>query len=317
MKLQQLRYAVEVYRRNLNVSEAADALFTSQPGVSKQIRMLEEELGVPIFIRSGKRIVAVTQAGEAVLETAAQILRDVQKIKNMGSEFAGTQDGFLTVASTHSFARYRLPETVAFFQAAYPDVILNIKLGSSTEITEMVCNGEADLAVGQDLPDDKQVLRRLPCGAWHYALLMQPNHALTGLTSPQDLRLQDIADLPLLADSTVFQAGTAAARAFTKANLPIPHLTFASTDAELLKDYVRLGLGVALLDSVATQTHCDSLQILDVRHLFEASHCHIALRTDTLMRACLTGFIGHLAPDLTPQRVEQLLYAPVADDFSI
>ena len=122
MKLQQLRYAVEVYHRNLNVSEAAEALFTSQPGISKQIRLLEDELGTQIFIRSGKRIVAVTQAGTAILETAEQILRNVQNIKNISSEFSDTSAGTLTIAATHSILLFKLPDVVATFQAAFPDL---------------------------------------------------------------------------------------------------------------------------------------------------------------------------------------------------
>ena len=144
MKLQQLRYALEVYRHNLNVSEAADALFTSQPGISKQIRLLEEELGIQIFIRSGKRVVSVSQPGKAVLEISERILRDVQNIKNIGSEFTDHDSGSLTIATTHTQARYALPKIVAEFVKTYPKVNLTIKQGSPSAIAQMVSSGEAD-----------------------------------------------------------------------------------------------------------------------------------------------------------------------------
>ncbi|MFC2562056.1 MAG: LysR family transcriptional regulator, partial [Kingella oralis] len=147
MKLQQLRYAVEVFRHNLNVSEAAEALFTSQPGVSKQIRLLEDELGVQIFIRSGKRIVAVTQVGMAVLETAEQVLRGVRNIKNIGGEFAKTESGSFTLGATHDLLRFRLPSVLAGFRALFPDVRLVLKQGSPAELMGMVFNGEVDLAL--------------------------------------------------------------------------------------------------------------------------------------------------------------------------
>ena len=151
MKLQQLRYAVEVFRHNLNVSEAAEALFTSQPGVSKQIRLLEDELGVQIFIRSGKRIVAVTQVGMAVLETAEQVLRGVRNIKNIGGEFAKTESGSFTLGATHALLRFRLPSVLAGFRALFPDVRLVLKQGSPAELMGMVFNGEVDLALTMDV----------------------------------------------------------------------------------------------------------------------------------------------------------------------
>ena len=147
MKLQQLRYALEVFRHNLNVSEAAESLFTSQPGVSKQIRLLEEELGIQIFIRSGKRIVSVSQPGKAVLQMAERILHDIQNIKNIGNEFAKQDDGVLTIAATHTAARYILPPVVASFAAVYPKVRLNIRQGTPEAVRQTVSDGLADLAV--------------------------------------------------------------------------------------------------------------------------------------------------------------------------
>ncbi|XXQ68383.1 LysR substrate-binding domain-containing protein [Neisseriaceae bacterium B1] len=315
MKLQQLRYAVEVFRHNLNVSEAAEALFTSQPGVSKQIRLLEEELGTQIFIRSGKRIVAVTQPGQAILETASQVLREVQNIKNISGEFTDSQSGVLTIAATHTQMRYRLPETVAHFLRTYPEVRLNLKQGTPEEIAQMVFNGEADLAFGEDVDDNMSDLRRLPCGQWHYALIVPREHALL---QHAHLSLADIAAYPLLSNEFAFQAASAALRAFNRARLSHYRVAFQAADNEVLKTYVRLGLGVALIDAIAFDETCDTdLVAIDVGHLFDNAFYHAILRSDTLIRSYTYDFIEHLCPSLNKDRVNQLLYAPSIEDFSI
>ena len=211
MKLQQLRYAVEVFRHNLNVSEAAEALFTSQPGVSKQIRLLEDELGVQIFIRSGKRIVAVTQVGMAVLETAEQVLRGVRNIKNIGGEFAKTESGSFTLGATHDLLRFRLPSVLAGFRALFPDVRLVLKQGSPAELMGMVFNGEADLALTMDVAGDGEDLRKLSFGEWRYVLVLPRGHELA---DKEEISLADVAALPLLTYGFAFDGGALAARAF-------------------------------------------------------------------------------------------------------
>lgn len=315
MKLQQLRYVVEVFRHNLNVSEAAEALFTSQPGVSKQIRLLEEELGTQIFIRSGKRIVAVTQPGLAILETASQVLREVQNIKNISGEFTDAQSGVLTVAATHTQMRYRLPETVAHFLRTYPEVRLNLKQGTPDEIAQMVFNGEADLAFGEDVDDNMSDLRRLPCGQWRYALILPRNHELL---QRAHLSLADIASYPLLCNEFAFQAASTALRAFNRAQLNHYRIAFQAADNEVLKTYVRLGLGVALIDAVAFDATRDTdLVSLDIGHLFDNAFYYAILRSDTLIRSYTYDFIQHICPSLHKDRVNQLLYAPSIEDFSI
>lgn len=315
MKLQQLRYAVEVWRHNLNVSEAADALFTSQPGVSKQIRLLEEELGTQIFIRSGKRIVAVTQAGTAILETARQILRDVQNIKNVSGEFADTNSGTLTIAATHTQIRYRLPESMAYFLRTYPDVQLNLKQGTPEEVAHMVFNGEADLAIAEETPDDMVDVRRLPCGQWRYVLVVPQDHPLTQLVQ---IKLEDVLVYPLLADDFAFQVGTIVMRAISRVRMNTYRLAFQAADAEVLKTYVRLGLGVALIDEMAFDIERDSdLVALAIHHLFDAAFYQVILRSDTLIRNYTYDFIEHFYPSLNRERVNQLLYTPTVEDFSI
>lgn len=314
MKLQQLRFAVEVLKQNLNVSDAAEALFTSQPGVSKQIRLLEEELGTQIFIRSGKRIVAVTPPGEAILQTAAQILRDVQSIKHICGEFKNTHSGVFTIAATHTQVRYRLPETVADFVRRFPDVQLNIKQGTPEEVAQMVFNGDADLGIGEDIDEDWADLRRLPCAQWRYALVVPRDHALTRL--PQ-LSLKDIAAYPLLCNDFAFQAASTAFRAFHRARVNHYRLAFQAADNEVLKNYVRLGFGVALIDAATIQAADEDLCVLDVGYLFDVAFYHLVLRCDALIRSYAYDFIEHFCPDLNQERVNQLLYAPAVEDFSI
>lgn len=316
MKLQQLRYALEVYRHNLNVSEAADALFTSQPGISKQIRLLEEELGIQIFIRSGKRVVSVSQPGKAVLELSERILRDVQNIKNIGSEFTGHDSGALTVSATHAQARYALPPAVAGFVADYPKVRLSIKQGTSEDAARMVQNGEADLAVLADPVDEFAELRKLPCGEWNYGVFVTPNHPLLDCRHP--LALSDLASFPILTYESALHGRSSVARAFAKARIEMPVPVLAASDTDVLKTYVRLGLGVGLMAKTAYDKAADGdLQLVDASHLFEPSPVWIALRSDTYLRGYTYEFIQMFAPKLSREHIDKILYSPIVEDFSI
>ena len=316
MKLQQLRYALEVYRHNLNVSEAADALFTSQPGISKQIRLLEEELGIQIFIRSGKRVVSVSQPGKAVLEISERILRDVQNIKNIGSEFTDHDSGSLTIATTHTQARYALPKIVAEFVKNYPKVNLTIKQGSPSAIAQMVSSGEADLAIITERIDDQPELGKLPCYEWNHAVIVPHDHPLLDCRNP--LSLEDLASFPLVTYEFAFNSGSSIARTFNKAHIEQPDVALSAADTDVLKTYVRLGLGVGLMAKMAYDPVVDQdLQLIDAAHLFEPSPTWIALRTDTYLRGYAYDFIQMFAPKLTREAVDRILYTPVVEDFSI
>ena len=316
MKLQQLRYALEVYRHNLNVSEAADALFTSQPGISKQIRLLEEELGIQIFIRSGKRVVSVSQPGRAVLEISERILRDVQNIKNIGSEFTDHDSGSLTIATTHTQARYALPKIVAEFVKNYPKVNLTIKQGSPSAIAQMVSSGEADLAIITERIDDHPELGKLSCYEWNHAVIVPHDHPLLDCRNP--LSLEDLASFPLVTYEFAFNSGSSIARTFNKAHIEQPDVALSAADTDVLKTYVRLGLGVGLMAKMAYDPIVDQdLQLIDAAHLFEPSPTWIALRTDTYLRGYAYDFIQMFAPKLTREVVDRILYTPVVEDFSI
>ncbi|WP_107928773.1 CysB family HTH-type transcriptional regulator [Neisseria animaloris] len=316
MKLQQLRYALEVYRQNLNVSEAAEALFTSQPGISKQIRLLEEELGIQIFIRSGKRVVSVSQPGKAVLELAERILRDVQNIKNIGSEFTGQDSGSLTIATTHTQARYALPKIVAEFVKRYPKVQLSIKEGSTHTIAQMISNGDADFAIATIPLDDYSDLRKLPCSEWTHAILVPHTHPLLDCRHP--LSINDLVAYPLVTYEFALNSNSNIFRAFQKAHLKLPKIALSSADTDVLKTYVRLGLGVGLMAKLAYDPQTDhDLQLIDAAHLFGTSSTYIALRSDTYLRGYIYDFISLFAPQLTRERIDQMLYAPIEEDFSI
>lgn len=316
MKLQQLRYALEVYRHNLNVSEAAEALFTSQPGISKQIRLLEEELGLQIFIRSGKRVVSVSQPGKAVLEIAERILRDVQNIKNIGSEFTGHDSGSLTIATTHTQARYVLPPTVARFVECFPKVHLTIKQGSPSAIAQMVSNGEADIAIITESLEEHTELRKLHCAEWTHAVVVPHDHPLLECRHP--LSIADLASFPLITYEFAFNGSSNIARAFQRARIEQPEVALAAADTDVLKTYVKLGLGVGLMAKMAYDPERDAdLQLVDAAHLFEPSPIWIAVRPDTYLRGYTYDFINMFAPHLTREAVDRMLYAPIVEDFSI
>src|SRR4051812_13462802 len=194
MKLQQLRYICEVARQNLNLSAAAEALFTSQPGISTQIRSLEEELGVDIFVRHGKRVVAITEPGKAILEIAHRVLKDTQSLKQVGEEFTQQSHGSLTIATTHTQARYALPSVIQQFTKRYPGVRLSLRQGSPTQISELVRSGEADVAIATEVTEPYQDLVMLTCHEWNRCVLVPPGHALL---KSKKLTLEAIAAFPI------------------------------------------------------------------------------------------------------------------------
>lgn len=316
MKLQQLRYAVEVYRQNLNVSEAAEVLFTSQPGISKQIRMLEEELGVPLFIRHGKRMVAVTAPGKVVLETAERILREVQNIKRIGTEFADQNIGSLSIATTHTLARYALPKVISAFVECYPQVQLSIHTASPKAISHMVLDGEVDFAIGMEMESEHPELRKLGCKAWNRSIVVPDNHPLLDLKRP--LRLEDITAYPLITYDIAFSEQSKIARAFTQESCQLPRVTLASADTDVIKTYVAQGLGIGLLATMAFDSKQDEgLQLISAEHLFEPSFTQIILRQDVYLRGFGYEFLALFAPGLTRSRIESALYSSYEEDFSI
>jgi LysR family cys regulon transcriptional activator len=304
MKLQQLRYIVEVERRGLNVSEAAEALYTSQPGISKQVKLLEEELGVVIFERSGKRFVGVTEPGRAILKIAAGILREAENMKRVGSEYSGGTAGRLVLAATHTQARYALPVVVRDFVAQHPDVRLEMHQGSPTQIAEWVAAGDADLGIATESLDQYPQLVTLPVRQWSHCVIVPQGHPLA---DGQPLTLQELAKWPLVTYDTAFTGRSRINRAFDRVGVT-PNVTLTALDADVIKTYVNLGLGLGIISDLAFDPQRDAgLVALAAGHLFESNTTRLALRRGTYLRRYEYDFIGLFAPHLSRKVVDMAM----------
>lgn len=315
MKLQQLRYFLEVYRCNLNISEAAEILFTSQPGISKQIKLLEDELGVALFVRHGKRIVSVTPPGKAVLTIAERIFRDVQSIRNIGTEFSEHDRGQLTIATTHTQARHVLPPVVTEFLRRYPKVKLSLMPAAPAVIDRMVADGQADFAINSEIDPRYQELRRITARPWNRCLLAPKTHPLAQAGTAPNLAELSAAALVSYTDA---DDDTALREAFAGSTLPLPEVALTSADTDIIKTYVRAGVGIGLLADLAYDPDADAdLACISVSHLFKPAFTHIVLRQDTYLRGYAYEFMQLYLPGLTRERIEQALYQPISEDFSI
>ncbi|KAF4533744.1 hypothetical protein B566_EDAN005794 [Ephemera danica] len=275
MKLQQLRYIVEIQRQGMNVSEAAESLFTSQPGVSKQVKLLEDELGVAIFERSGKRFTGLTEPGKAVLVIAERILREAENLKRASAEFATGQSGRLILAATHTQARYALPVVVRDFVARHPEVKLEMHQGSPVQIAEWVVAGEADIGIATEALDQYPQLITLPVCQWNHCVIAPAGHPI--LTS-QPLALQELGRWPLITYDTAFAGRSRINRAFERIGIK-PNVVLTALDADVIKTYVSLGLGLGIISALAFDAQRDAgLVALDAGHLFESNTTRLALR---------------------------------------
>ena len=313
MNLQQLRYVQEVARRGLNVSEAAAALHTSQPGVSKQIRSLEEELGTTIFVRSGRRLVAITDAGREIVERIQRILEEVANLRAVGEEFAHHAKGELTVAVTHTQARYALPAVVTAFKKRYRDVRLKLLQGNPRQLAAYVAGGEADLAIATEALDEYPELVTLPCYQWHHCVVVPAGHALAKV---KPLTLEAIARHPVVTYDTSFAGRNAIDRTFAARNLS-PEVVLTALDSDVIKSYVALGLGVGIISSRAFRRGKDEgLRALDCRHLFPAQTTRLAYRRGAYLRSYTVEFIRLFAPHVRAEDLKHLGGAS-GDNFSI
>ncbi|MEF8732938.1 MAG: CysB family HTH-type transcriptional regulator [Candidatus Accumulibacter meliphilus] len=304
MKLQQLRYLVEVAQRGLNVSEAAVALYTSQPGISKQIKLLEDELGVIVFERSGKRLTAVTEPGRAVLEIAERILRDAENIRRVGEEYAGGDSGSLVIATTHTQARYALPGVVKNFVDRHPRVRLSLRQGHPTQIAEWALKGEADIAIATEALDQYPQLLMLPCYQWVHCVIAPDGHAILG---EKPLSLTALARWPLITYDSAFAGRSRINKAFELAQLT-PNVVLSAIDADVIKTYVSLGLGLGIIASMAFDATRDAgLQALPAEHLFGSNTTRIGLRRGNHIRRYEYDFIELFAPQLTRKAVDRAI----------
>lgn len=304
MKLQQLRYICEVRRYNLNVTHTAERLFTSQPGISKQIRLLEDELGTDIFVRSGKQFVGVTPAGELILQRAEGVLASTREIRKIAEEFRDPEHGELSLATTHTQARYLLPPAIQKFRLRHPKIRLTLHQGTPAQITEMVSRGEADLAIATEGTELFDNLIRFPCYRWNRSVIVPEHHPLTTIES---LSLEALAKYPLVTYTHGFTGRSQLDAAFEVAGLK-PEVVLTAVDADVIKTYVRLGLGVGIVAHMAFDPSTDTgLRALEAAHLFAPSVTRIVIRKDTYFRQFLFDFIEMVAPHLDRVRVEEAL----------
>ena len=301
MKLQQLRYLAEVARRDLSVSAAADALFTSQPGVSRQIKLLEDELGVEIFVRHGKRLTALTEPGRAVLAIAERILAEAANLKRAGEEFANERLGSLTLAATHTQARYALPRAVAAFKRRYPDVQLVIHQGNPSQICEMVVRGEAEFAIATEQIAQYADLVSLPCYQWNRCVVVPARHPLARV---KPLTLEAVARYPIVTYDFAFANRSLVEKAFAQRGLA-PRVVLTALDSDVIKTYVELGLGVGIMAAMAFDAKRDrGLKALDAAHLFESSTTRLGIKRGAYLRRYAYEFIELFAPQLPRTVVE-------------
>ncbi|MDX3775543.1 HTH-type transcriptional regulator CysB [Chromatiaceae bacterium AAb-1] len=303
MKLQQLRYIVEVLNHNLNVSATAESLYTSQPGISKQVRMLEDELGIQVFGRSGKHLTHVTSAGRDVIDIAQQILAKVESIKAVAKEHTLPDQGKLNIATTHTQARYALPPVIRGFMQKYPKVSLHMHQGSPQQISEAASRGEADFAIATEAMHLYGDLVMLPCYHWNRSVIVRNDHPLAQLN--RKIEVEDVADHPIVTYVFGFTGRSELDRAFAAKGLE-PKIVFTATDADVIKTYVRLGLGVGVIASMAMDKDLDKdLVSIDASHLFEASTTKIGFRKGAFLRTYMYDFIERFAPHLTKDVVEK------------
>jgi len=304
MKLHQLRYLHEVARQDLNITSAAEALFTSQPGVSKQIQLFEEEIGLQVFQRNGKRLTGITEPGAQILAIAAKVILDIDNIKRVGEEFSDVEAGTLTIATTHTQARYKLPSVVKAFMTSYPNVKLNIHQGNPKQVAEQVANGDADVGIATEYISDFENLLCLPCYTWNRCVVVPHEHPLLldGV-----LTLKKLAAYPLITYDFGFTGGTLVSKTFSDAGLS-PNVVLTAIDADVIKTYVTLGLGVGLLADMAYDAGRDAnLVKVDVSHLFPDSTTYLGVRKDAFLRAYMYGFIELISPQFNRQAVNAAL----------
>ena len=313
MKLQQLKYLLAIVDNGLNITAAADRLYTSQPGVSKQLKLLEEELGLQLFTRKGKSLGGITSAGEQVIARARLIMQEVDNIRSLASDYYDEEEGTLSIATTHTQARYVLPDIIAEFRKCYPGVNLNLHQGTSEQIADMVNANEIDFAIAtgsKELFDD---LLLVPSYHWDRKIVVPAGHALTAIE--RKITLEDLAEYPLVTYVFSFGGQSSLKRAFAEEGLE-PDVVFTARDADVIKTYVRMGLGVGIVASMADD--CDDrndLAAIDGEGLFPRSTTWIGFRRDAVMRRYMLDFVKLFAPHITADQLEQTRHARTQEEI--
>lgn len=313
MNFQQLRIIREAVRRDFNLTEVANALFTSQSGVSKHIKDLEDELGIELFHRKGKRLTGLTEPGKELVGIVERMLLDALNIKRLAEQFSNRDAGQLTVVTTHTQARYALPEVVAKFKAAFPKVHLALHQGSPNEIVTMLREGTADIGVATEALDAEGDLVSFPWYEWHHALIVPRGHPLAANPQPS---LAELAEYPLITYHEGFTGRSRIDRSFADAGLA-PDIVMSALDADVIKTYVELGLGVGIVASMAYHPKKDEgLVLLEGKHIFPANTTRLAVRRGHYLRGFAYRLIELCAPALTEAAVREAL-SPRKDEMNL
>lgn len=301
MNFQQLRIIREAVQRNFNLTDVAAALFTSQSGVSKHIKDLEDELGVELFVRRGKRLLGLTEPGKELAVIVERMLQDARNIKRLADQFADAEVGRLTIATTHTQARYALPQVVARFKAAYPKVHLVLHQGSPAEIVAMLDSGEADIGIATEALDKNAAFVTFPFYDWHHAVVVPEGHLLS---QGGRLTLEQLAEQPLITYHEGYTGRERIDASFAQAGLA-PDIVMSALDADVIKTYVQVGLGVGIIAAMAFEPSRDAgLRRLDSSHLFPVNTTRIALKRGHYLRGFAYRFLQECVKDLTEQRVK-------------
>jgi LysR family transcriptional regulator, cys regulon transcriptional activator len=307
MKLQQLRYVLEITRHGNHLSAAAEALNTSQPGVSRQIQLLEAELGFEIFVRTRNRIIGLTPPGQHVVDIARRVIDDVGALRSLKDEMTVGNKGTLTIGTTHTQARYVLPRVIALFVKQYPDVELILKEGDPEEICQMVDAGDADLAIGTETSGALPHLVKLPCFEITRSVVAKVDHPILKL---KKLTLKDIAAYPIIIYGARHSGRQKVMDAFRKAGIK-PKISLSAVDADICKTYVELGLGIAILADITVDPVRDSgIRARSAGNLFESSMVYMTLRPRSYLRPYVVDFLQIVAPTLTASAIREAMRPP-------
>ncbi len=318
MNFQQLRSVREAARQGFNLTKVAEILHTSQPGVSRQIRELEDEIGIEIFVRAGKRLTGLTPPGEAVLPIIERLLQDAANLRRASDDFSSAGRGLLTIAATHSQARYALPPAVRDFSAMHPEVSLRLHQGSPKQVAELLLAGEADLGVATEALADYPDLIALPSYQWTHCVIVTPTHPLAeDAQRGVILTLERLAQFPVITYEPGFTGRSHIDEAFKRQGMSF-NLVLSAMDADVIKTYVDLGMGVGIIASMAYDEARDiHLRAIDARHLFASNMTRLALRRGSFLRSYVYDFIESFASPLTRELVDRSLAAAPGTRFDI
>jgi LysR family cys regulon transcriptional activator len=312
MKLQQLKYLLAIVDNGLNITAAADRMYTSQPGVSKQLKLLEEELGLQLFARKGKSLSRITQAGDQVVRRARRIMEEVDQIRSLAEDFYREEEGTLTIAATNTQARYVLPEILREITEKYPKVRLNLHQGTAEQIASLTDTTDIDFTIATDSEDRFGDLLRLPGYQWDRIIVAPKEHELNKLERP--VTLSDLADYPLVSYLFSFENDQTLKEAFAAEGLDA-NIVFTASDSDAVKTYVRMGLGIGIVSSMAyEEADGQSLAAIPATDVFPRSKTWVGMRRDTVLRCYMADFLRLFAPHLSNDQIERATRAGSQDE---